>query len=171
MRRLVIVVVLVLATAILYRSFGSEETGTGSLTLPQPYPTVGSEAPPFTAPSEEGGNFSLEKDGVYVLTFWNTLNRQSAQARPGFERLADEYSDEGIEFAAVYVNSAPARASANYEVLQDRSGRLTQNYNIKRVPRLFLIENGRVRLVQTGFYGEYEDQLEEEIRTYLSENR
>ncbi len=164
------VVILIFVTAVVYRSFGSEETGTGSLTLPQPYPTVGSQATTFTAPSEEGGDFSLDNDGVYVLTFWSTLNRQSNQARAGFERLAREFSEDDVEFAAVYVNSAPERASSDYEVLQDRSGRLTQSYNIKRVPRLFLIEDGRVRLVQTGFYGEYEDQLEEEIREYLDEN-
>lgn len=164
MKRLVLVIILVLVSAVFYRSFGSEETGTGTLTLPQPYPEVGARAPAFTAPSEEGGDFSLDGDGTYVLTFWSTLNRQSNQARPGFEQLAREFSDQGVEFVTVYVNSAPERASADYEVLQDRSGRLTQGYNIKRVPRLFIIEDGRVRLVQSGFYDE------DAIQEYLSES-
>ncbi|WP_162924673.1 TlpA family protein disulfide reductase [Rubrobacter indicoceani] len=167
MRRLIVVVVIVLAAAGFYRSFGDEETGTGSLTLPQPYPTVGSSVPSFRTASEEGGTFALRDEGTYVLTFWSTLNRQSNQSRASFERLAGEFPEDDVKFAAVYVNSAPERASANYEVLQDRSGTLTQGYNIKRVPRLFLIVDGRVRLVQTGFYGEYEEQLEEEIRAAI----
>lgn len=167
MRRLVIVAVLVVALAISYRSFGSAETGTGSLTLPQPSPNIGEVAPPFTVPSEEGGEFELAEDGAYVLAFLSTLNGQSNQARVGFEQIAQEYSDESIEFAVVYVNSAPNDKSIAYEVLQDRTGILTSDYNVKRVPRLFMIEDGRVRLVQNGYYPENEAQLEEEIEAYL----
>ena len=47
MKRLAVVFVLVLATAMFYRSFGSAETGTGSLTLPQPAPNEGDNAPAF----------------------------------------------------------------------------------------------------------------------------
>ncbi|MBA2692815.1 MAG: redoxin domain-containing protein [Rubrobacter sp.] len=167
MRRLVIVAVLVAVLAVSYRSFGSAETGTGSLTLPQPSPNIGEVAPPFTVPSEEGGSFELSEEGAYVLVFLSTLNGQSNQARVGFEDLAQEYSGEDIEFAVVYVNSAPNDESIAYEVLQDRTGKLTSEYNVKRVPRLFLIEDGRVRLVQNGYYPENEEQLEEEIQALL----
>ncbi|AHY45798.1 AhpC/TSA family [Rubrobacter radiotolerans] len=170
MRRLILVAVLVLVAAVVYRSYGSAETGTGgTLTLPQPAPNVGAVAPSFELRSEEGRDFELSDEGIYVLAFWSTLNRQSNQSREGFERLASEFANDDVEFAAVYVNSAPNRESAHYEVLRDRSGALTQSYNIKRVPRLFLIEDGRVRLVQTGFYEEYDNELEAEIRAYLSE--
>lgn len=168
MRRLIIVVLLVVFLAVFYRSFGSAETGTGSLTLPQPAPNIGEAAPPFTVPSEEGGGaFELSDEGTYVLAFLSTLNGQSNQARVGFEQLARDYSDEGIEFAVVYVNSAPNDESIAYEVLQDRTGKLTSDYNVKRVPRLFLIEDGRVRVVQNGYYPENEEQLEEEIQELL----
>jgi hypothetical protein len=169
MRRLVVVVVIVVALAVSYRSFGSAETGTGSLTLPQPSPNIGEVAPSFTVPSEEGGEFELAEEGAYVLAFLSTLNGQSNQARVGFEQLARKYSDEGIEFVVVYVNSAPQDESIAYEVLQDRTGRLTSEYNVKRVPRLFMIEDGSVRLVQNGYYPENEAQLEDEIQMYLDD--
>lgn len=161
------VALIVVALAVSYRSFGSAETGTGSLTLPQPAPNVGSVATPFEVPSEEGGTFELSEEGAYVLVFLSTLNGQSNQARVGFEDLAREYSDDDIDFAVVYVNSAPNDESIAYEVLQDRTGMLTSEYNVKRVPRLFLIEDGRVRLVQNGYYPENEERLEEEIQELL----
>ncbi|MGH3086231.1 MAG: peroxiredoxin family protein [Rubrobacteraceae bacterium] len=160
---------LVVALAVVYRSFGSAETGTGTLTLPQPAPNPGEQAPTFTVPSEEGGAFELSDEGMYVLTFFSTLNGPSNQARIGFEDLAREYSEDGVEFAVVYVNSAPRDESIAYEVLQDRTGRLTSLYNVKRVPRLFLIEDGTVRLVQNGYYPENEEQLEEEIQELLND--
>ncbi len=167
MRRLVIVIVLVVALAVFYRSFGSAETGTGTLTLPQPAPNEGEAAPPFTVPSEEGGTFELSDEGTYVLAFLSTFNGQSNQARIGFEDLAKEYSDEGIEFAVAYVSGAPSDESIAYEVLQDGTGGLTSDYNVKRVPRLFLIEDGTVRLVQNGYYPENEEQLEEGIQALI----
>ncbi|MBA2374917.1 MAG: peroxiredoxin family protein [Actinomycetota bacterium] len=167
MRRLIVVAVLVVVLAVSYRSLGSAETGTGSLTLPQPSPNVGESVPPFNVPSEEGGMFELPDEGAYVLAFFSTYNGQSNQARVGFEDLAEEYSDDGIEFAVVYVNSAPNDESIAYEVLQDRTGQLTSDYNVKRVPRLFLIEDGSVRLVQNGYYPENEEQLAEEIQALL----
>lgn len=171
MRRLVVVALLVVVLAVFYRSFGSAETGTGSLTLPQPAPNVGERAPSFTVPSEEGGTFELSDEGSYVLAFLSTLNGQSNQARVGFERIAKDFSGEDIAFAVVYVNSAPKDESIAYEVLQDRTGRLTSDYNVKRVPRLFLIEDGRVRLVQNGYYPENEAQLKAEIEALLNGER
>lgn len=166
-RRLIVVSLIVVAVAIFYRSFGSAETGTGTLTLPRPSPNVGDEAPSFTVPSEEGGTFELREKGVYVLAFWSTLNRQSNESRASFEQLAREYSDEDISFAVVYVNSAPDDDSIDYEVLQDSTGALTSLYNVKRVPRLFMIDDGTIRLVDP----ENDEDLEDELQQYVEERR
>ncbi len=178
MKRLFVVLLLVLAASGGYRFYGSPETGTGSLTLPQPAPNEGEEAPSFTAARREEGDypFELSEEGVYVLTFWSSsslpflTNKDSAEARPEFASLARAYADDGVSFAAVYVSSAPEDESdAPYAVLQDGSGVLASRYNVKRVPRLFLIENGEIRLVQNGFYPENEQQLEEELAALLEE--
>ena len=144
-------VILVLVASVGYRSFGSAETATGTLTLPQPAPTSGEKAPTFKEPDTTGEDFALTDDGVYVLTFWSTLNRGSNGARAGFEKLAGEYGDD-VEFAAVYVSSTPDEDGEAYTTLQDSGGYLTSLYNVKRVPRLFVVKDGVITLVLNDYY-------------------
>lgn len=168
MKRLAVVVFVVMATALVYRSFGSAETGTGSLTLPQPAPNVGQSAPPFSAKSVEGRTFELSDHGVYVLTFWSTLNVSSNRAVPGFEELAREYEKEGVSFAAVYVNSAPKEDDVPYTMLQDSTGELVSKYNVKRVPRLFVVKDGTIEYALDFYYDGYEKGLREELEEALA---
>jgi thiol-disulfide isomerase/thioredoxin len=172
-KRLLIVAFLVLVASLGYRSHGSPTTGTGSLTLPQPAPNPGEKAPLFKAASRDGSTFELSEDGVYVLTFWSTLNKDTADARPELEELARDYGDEGVSFAAVYVSNAinvpEDEEDAPYTVLGDGSGELSSKYNVKRVPRLFLIRNGTIELVQDGHYPENEEQLRAELERVLPE--
>jgi hypothetical protein len=168
-KRLLVIILLVLAAAVTYRSFGSAETATGTLTLAQPAPTVGDRAPEFTAQTAQGDTFALSDEGVYVLTFWSTLNESSNDARPGFEELARRYEDDGASFAAVYVNSIRSDGDVSYTTLQDATGKLASLYNVKHVPRLFLIEDGEIRLVQNDYYEEYKGELEEALKSALKE--
>ena len=82
MKRLVAVALIVLAAAGGYRYYASPTTGTGSLTLPQPAPNEGETAPTFEASRKDGALFELSDEGVYVLTFWSMLNKDTAEARP-----------------------------------------------------------------------------------------
>lgn len=169
-KRLVLVVLVVLLATGFYRFYGSEETATGSLTLPQPAPNVGDAAPSFEARRQNGEMFQLSEEGVYVLTFWSVFNKDTAEARPELDELAREYGDEGASFAAVYLSGVPGdEHGIPYAVLQDGQGKLASLYNVKRVPRTFLIQDGRVELVQNGFLPENEQQLEDEIARILEE--
>jgi len=168
-KRLLLVALLVLAASTWYRVYGSPETGTGSLTLPQPSPNKGEAAPYLGTTREDGESFEFSDKGVYVLTFWSILNKDTAEARPEFEEIAREYAGEGVSFAAVYVSNAPeSEKDVPYEVLQDGTGELTAKYNVKRVPRLFLIDDGTIELVQNGYYQENEQHLREELDRVLS---
>jgi thiol-disulfide isomerase/thioredoxin len=171
-----IVAFVVLATALFYRSFGSAETGTGSLTLPQPAPAVGDNAPAIRVKSVDDRVFELSERGVYVLTFWSTLNQDSNEAALGFEDLAREYEDDGVSFAVVYVNSAPKDDHVPYTMLLDSTGELVSKYNVKRVPRLFVIEDGTVEYAQDYYYddsdtlyNDYKKSLREAIEQALTE--
>jgi hypothetical protein len=143
-KHLAIVVFVVVAAALFYRSFGSAETGTGSLTLPKPAPNVGDNAPGFRVKSVDDRVFELSDKGVYVLTFWSTLNKDSNEAVSGFEDLAREYEDDEASFAVVYVNSAP------------------------RVPRLFVVQDGTIGYAQDYYYEGYENTLREAIDEALA---
>jgi thiol-disulfide isomerase/thioredoxin len=167
LRRLIAVSLLLLVAATAYRSFGSAETATGSLTLAQPAPAPGDRAPEFTTKTAEDKRFTLTDDGVYVLAFWSTLNVDSDKAEPGFKELAEEYDNEEATFAAVYVNGAPEDYQAPYTMLRDTNGKLTSRYNVKRVPRLFLIKNGTVELVLNGYYDGSEEELKKKLQEVL----
>ncbi len=164
MKRLIVVSLLILVAAAAYRSFGSAETATGSLTLAQPAPAPGDRAPEFTTKTAGDERFTLTDNGVYVLAFWSTLNVNSNKAEPGFKELAEEYDNDQASFAAVYVNGAPEDYEAPYPMLRDGNGKLTSRYNVKRVPRLFLIKDGRVELVLNDYYEGYEKDLEDALQ-------
>jgi thiol-disulfide isomerase/thioredoxin len=164
LRRLIAVSLLLLVAATAYRSFGSAETATGSLTLAQPAPAPGDRAPEFTTKTAAGERFTLTDNGVYVLAFWSTLNVNSNKAEPGFKELAEEYDNDEASFAVVYVNGAPEDYQAPYTLLRDTNGKLTSRYNVKRVPRLFLIKNGDVEMVLNGYYDGSEEDLKDALQ-------
>ena len=170
MKRLVIVIFVVLVAALSYRSFGSAETGTGSLTLPQPAPSIGDRAPEFSVKTVAGRNFELSDRGVYVLTFWSTLNKDSNKSVSGFESLATKFEDDGVDFAVVYVNSAPSDDHVPYTMLLDSTGELVSKYNVKRVPRLFVVKNGTIEYAQDYYYEGYEKNLKEAIEEATAED-
>ncbi len=159
MKRLFVVVVLVLVLAVGWRSYGSPETGTGNLTLPQPAPNEGENVQQFTAETLKGDKFRLSEDGAYVLTFWSTLNQGSSMVKEDFSRMAREYADEDVTFAAVYVSNIPDDyGEVPYNVLLDSSGKLTSIYNVKRVPRIFVIKNDEIELVLDNYYNNYYEE-------------
>ena len=171
MKRLAVVFVLVLITAVFYHRYLDAETGTGSLTLPQPAPNVGDNAPAFDVETLAGRDFELSDHGVYVLTFWSTLNRDSNEAESGFENLARKYDRDGVSFAVVYVNSAPNDEHVPYTMLLDSTGELVSKYNVKRVPRLFVIEDGTIEYAQDVYYEGYDKDLKVAIEESLTDEK
>ena len=170
MRRLILVSLLILVLAVGWRSYGSPETGTGNLTLPQPAPNEGEDAREFTAPTLDGGEFRVRDEGIYVLTFWSTLNQDSSEAKPEYAALAREYADKGVSFGAIYVSNIPnGYEDMPYSVMTDFRGRLTSLYNVKRVPRLFVIQDGRVEFVYNSHNEENQVLLEETLRELVPE--
>lgn len=168
-KRLVLVLLVVLVAAGFYRFYLNAQTATGSLTLPGPAPNAGEDAETFEARRQDGGSFRLSDEGVYVLAFWSVFNRDSVAARPELAKLAREYGDEGVSFAAVYIGGVPRSVNDDpYAVLVDGKGELASMYNVTKVPRSFVIEDGEVKLVQNGFVPGNED-LEDEIGRILDE--
>ncbi|CAN5876685.1 hypothetical protein BH23ACT11_BH23ACT11_14930 [soil metagenome] len=163
--------ILVLILAAGWRAYASPETGTGTLTLPQPSPNVGEKAREFTAPTINNKKFSVKDKGIYVVTFWSTLNQDSYQAKDGFADLAERYSTSDVAFGAIYVGDASGEYDkAPYSVIQDSTGRLTSLYNVKRVPRLFVIEDGKVRFVYNDYNEANEELLEDTLDEMLAED-
>lgn len=91
----------------------------------------------------------------------------SNETRPAFARLAQEFSDSRLRFAAVYVGASPKDAKADsHAILRDYEGELAGLYKIKSVPRIFVIRDGQIYAVESGFiagesYGWLRDPLQE----------
>ena len=170
MRRLILVLVLVLLAATAYRSIDLPTTERASPTLPGPAPNVGDKASPFVHERYDGsGTFDLSERGTYVLTFWDILNRDSNEARPYFSRLAEDFEGSGVSFAAVYIGDPPEDAEPTpYAVLHDDDGSLAALYNVKRVPRIFIISDGKVYLVHNNFLPENYEILREALSGLVS---
>ncbi len=171
MRRLVLMLVLVLLLAAAYRSIDIPTGSGASPTLPGPDPNVGNKASTFVRQSYDGGTFDLSEQGIYVLTFWDTLNRDSNQARPYFTQLAEDFKDSEVRFAAVYIGDVPeedAEGPLPYAVLQDEDGSLASIYNVKHVPRIFVISDGQVYLVHNTFLPENYELLREALVELVS---
>jgi len=111
---------------------------------------------------QDGGSFELSDEGVYVLAFWSPLNQNSNRARPGFVEAAREYGGEA-SFAVIYVNGAREDRDAPYDRLYDPTGRLASRYNVKRVPRLFVVRDGVVSWALDEYYEGYEKDLGQKI--------
>ena len=62
------------------------------------------------------------------------------------------------------MNGAPEDDQAPYTMLRDTNGKLTSRYNVKRVPRLFLIKDGNVELVLNGYYDGSEEDLKDALK-------
>lgn len=172
MRRLILVSVLVLLAAAAYRSIDLPTTERASPTLAGPAPNVGDKASTFVHDLYDGsGTFVLSDRGIYVLTFWDTLNQDSNLARPYFTRLSEDFKGTGVRFAAVYIGDPPEDAEpAPYAVLQDTDGKLAAMYNVKRVPRIFIISDGQVYLVHNNFLPENYEILKETLSGLVSPN-
>jgi thiol-disulfide isomerase/thioredoxin len=159
--------VLVAALAVSYRLYGSPTTGTGNLTLPPPAPAPTDEAPTFSAERRGDGTFVLSERGTYVIAFWSQLNLNSERSEPYFQRLAEDYGSQEIRFVGIYVNGVPKEEEAgspSYALVRDRSGRLASLYNVKQVPRLFLVKDGTVRLTLDGFSPEGDEVIRETLQ-------
>ena len=162
MKRLAAMVGLLLAVALFYRPSGGEGTPTGNLTPTAHEPKIGTAAKALTARDTEGGRFELSEEGVYVLAFWSPLNQSSNKARPGFVEVAREYGEQA-SFAVIYVNGARSDIDAPYDRLHDPKGRLASRYNVKRVPRLFVVRDGVVSWTLDEYYEGYEKDLAQQI--------
>jgi hypothetical protein len=55
-------------------------------------------------------------------------------------------------------------------MLLDSTGELVSKYNVKRVPRLFVVKNGTIEYAQDYYYDGYEKSLKEAIEEATAEN-
>jgi hypothetical protein len=54
-------------------------------------------------------------------------------------------------------------------MLRDPTGRLVSKYNVKRVPRLFVVQDGEIAYTLDYYYDGYEKELRRQLEEILAE--
>ena len=74
------------------------------------------------------------------------------------------------QFAVVYVIAPRATTSRRVHHALDSTWELVSKYNVKRVPRLFVVKNGTIEYAQDYYYEGYEKSLREAIEEATAED-
>ncbi len=172
-RRLALVVVVVLALAAVYRSFGSAETGTGNLTLPPPEPnenrTRGTSRPSTWKGTRSSSPTRASTSSPSGAPSTRTPTRHSRASRSWRGSTATR---RRLLRRRLRQQRAQEDGDAPYDrFFSPRRGGSTSLYNVKRVPRLFVIDEGKIAFPLDGYYDGYQNDLEEELDAALEEDR
>jgi peroxiredoxin/outer membrane lipoprotein-sorting protein len=133
----------------------------------------GKKAPDFTLTSLKGEKISLSslKGKVVIIDFWASWCPPCREELKIIQKLYDEYKDRGVIILCINSNEEREKVedfidenNYNFTVLLDTDGRVSDNYKVISIPRIFLInKEGIVVKDMTGYSPESEKILKEEI--------
>jgi peroxiredoxin len=132
-------------------------------TPPRTIAQVGHLAPGFTLPDvRTGDSVSLVeryRGHVTLVNIWATWCIPCGEEMPSLQRLYDAYRDRGFRVVGASVDQGdPAvvlqyanRHNLTFDILQDRTMRIQETYQILGVPASYLLDrNGRIAYVALG---------------------
>ncbi len=120
-------------------------------------PAVGNRAPDFSLENLKGETvkFKVEKgeQSVTLLVFWATWCPACRDEIPEVNKFLDEYSKRGVRVLSVSVDKGGAgvadfmeKAGIKYAVLLDKDSTVAQEYKVRGIPNVLLIDaSGIVR--------------------------
>ena len=132
------------------------------------------DAPDFKLKDRDGELYSLDsfEDRYLLIDFWASWCMPCLKAVPALNKIQKKYKDElsvlGISIDRggwKDVKRATRRVSMDYPVVLGDS-RLMKDYQVKNIPYLVLIKNGKIRKTLIGYH-DLED-LEEALEPWLN---
>jgi thiol-disulfide isomerase/thioredoxin len=127
-----------------------------------------SPAPQFSLPTLAGGEESLaaNRGRVVVMEFWATWCGPCRSSLPSLEVIYKKYRDRGVNVLLINEGEG-AEAAAEWlgkrytaPVLLDQDGTVGQQYGVRGIPRLFVIDQeGRLVYAHGGYGGGLEQNL------------
>jgi peroxiredoxin/outer membrane lipoprotein-sorting protein len=133
----------------------------------------GKKPPDFTLTSLKGEKISLSslKGKVVIIDFWASWCPPCREELKIIQKLHNEYKDKGVIILCINSNEEREKVkdfidenNYNFTVLLDSDGKVSDNYRVKSIPRIFLInKEGIVVKDITGYSIESEKILKEEI--------
>jgi cytochrome c-type biogenesis protein CcmF len=138
---------------------------------------VGEPAPNFAMQLLEGSTLSLSdlESQVAVVNLWATWCAPCEEELPDFQRVWEEYQDQGVTFVGVAVQEEEdevadmvSRLGVTYPVGLDLDASISAAYGITGVPETFVVDSdGEVAYVHIGPVSA--TQLREELNTLLAD--
>lgn len=125
------------------------------------HPTLGIQAPVFTATMLDGSTFELSEylgRDVVILDFWATWCGPCVRSLPTVSEVAADYRDRGVRFFAVDIGETPdavrqflESTSLDLRVVMDVDGSISELYRAEAIPHTVIIgSDGKVSFAHVG---------------------
>jgi len=123
---------------------------------------------------------SAQQGKIAVVTFWATWRAPCREELPNLEKLQRYRGKEQIAVLASNFKDTPEtirrlrsnakKAGWNISMLLDPNGRIAQLYDVKAIPRMYLIgKDGKIRATHVGFVDGSLEQMVDELNAVLGE--
>lgn len=134
---------------------------TSNATLP-PSPREGFSAPDFTLETLDGGQVTLSdlRGQVVLINFWATWCPPCRAEMPAIENVYRAFKPLGLEVLAVNLTNQDNEAAVasfvqalglTFPILLDRTGEVSNRYNLHGLPSTFFVDSqGVIRSVVVG---------------------
>lgn len=166
--------------AVLWLSAGTPDSwalfGSGS-----EKPEIGDDAPRFTAPLLEGGDFDLGPhlgQSAILLDFWSIYCVSCVQEMPKLVDIYNRYKDQGLVTVGVDLDSFGTKRVVKfvqgldfqvpYPLVVDKSRQVAAKYAVSVLPTTIIIDRrGKVSYYHVGYSPGDEGEIEEMVKSAL----
>ena len=144
-------------------------------------PEIGEDAPRFTAPLLQGGDFDLGPhlgQNVILLDFWSIYCVSCVQEMPKLVDIYNRYQDQGFVTVGVDLDSFGIRRvvkfvdgldfKVSYPIVIDKQRQVAAKYAVSVLPTTIIIDRlGKVSYYHVGYAPGDEGEIEEKVRDAL----
>ncbi len=146
-------------------------------------PEIGARAPDFTAENYVTGakvHLSAQHGKIAIVTFWATWCTPCREELPNLEKLQRYLGKQRLAVLAINFKDTPEtirrlrsnakKAGWNINMLLDPGGRIAYLYDVKAIPRMYLIgPDGKIRATHVGFGDGSLEEMVDELSAVLGE--
>ena len=162
-KRLEILMIVSLATGVLWTVVSRVPSAVGAPLSSSPSPREGFLAPDFTLDTLDGNKVTLSelRGQIVVVNFWATWCPPCREETPALEKAYEQYKDSGMVILGVNLTDQDSMSDVElfveeftltYPILLDRDGSVSNYlYQIKGLPTTFFVNReGIIRTVVVG---------------------
>ena len=140
---------------------------------------VGKLAPAIELDLLAGGKFRLAdcKNRVVILDFWASWCGPCLQAMPQIDKVAKEFSEQGVQLVAINLEETPdaiknalTKLKLDMKVALDTEGRTAERYGATAIPQTVIIgRDGKVARLFVGGGSRFDERLRQALQAVLKD--